>query len=800
LEDLEGRERLSPLLRHLGGLVLLASRQALTSSEIPLLMTKGKLLHLKAHDLAFTLDEAERLVNDPQGALAIWERSQGWPLPLHLAALTGEVPERQALLEGVRESLSEGEWEELLLLATLSHLPQGAASAATRRLAEAGFAQPVEAGYKLHPLAAETVIASYEGEVRRVLERQAPRLPALLRGEAYERAGFFEGLAALLEDIDETLISRDPAAVLRWDALAPPPRGPMRRQQVGYALCLTGRREEGLRELLEAAAMPEASVNERLVCYMQAVWHLAEHDPDRARQVAALGEGLLAEADPEYAGRFLSNVHRLSFRAGNWEEAEAILRRALAYFPATSTRRPIVVGNLAIVQWHRSGDVEALLAGRAEALALNVEHYPSNVPGDHLQLGEVKLFLGRRFEALKHFRLAWRWARANPGWALQAEALRANLEGDLEAFPKLLARAGAWPDAAMPDRVRALWAKTLREGGRAEQALRLLGKHDGFRTALERALVLHALGQEALATLPAEPGEASEREARLYWQAARYRITRRADDLAALLDLTLVRERILPGLVPLDELPRERPELSRFYPVVEVLRSGWKEAIALKIDEAPQLELDLLGTFSVRRLGERVSLSARQRDLLVLLALGRGREAIGEALWPGTDPDKARNNLYVQLNLLRKALEPWGVPTYVAEGGLIRTRADLWELEEALERGDPERVWQLYRGPLAPGADIAAVDEARENLHKQVVELLTRGAQAEGGQRAQGYLERVLELEPLHEEAMQHLLCLLVTRGRHREAERRYRRFAERLKGELDLEPLPRTRRIIEGR
>lgn len=181
LEDLEGQEDLSPLLKHLGGLVLLASRKALSSPAILPLMARGQLIHLKTQELAFSLAEAERLVGDPVRAQEIWERSRGWALPLHLASLTGEMPERQALLEGVRESLNRAEWEEMLLLATLSHLPQEAASPETRCLAEAGFAQAVEAGFKLHPLAAEVVLGSYAKEVKTVVEGRAGRLPPIPR-------------------------------------------------------------------------------------------------------------------------------------------------------------------------------------------------------------------------------------------------------------------------------------------------------------------------------------------------------------------------------------------------------------------------------------------------------------------------------------------------------------------------------------------------------------------------------------------------------------------------------------------
>lgn len=155
-----------------------------------------------------------------------------------------------------------------------------------------------------------------------------------------------------------------------------------------------------------------------------------------------------------------------------------------------------------------------------------------------------------------------------------------------------------------------------------------------------------------------------------------------------------------------------------------------------------------------------------------------------------------RNNLNVQLNLLRKVVEPWGTSTYVFEDGLRHTEADLWALEDALAAGDAEQAYRLYREPLAPGVDLPLLDEAREALRQRVIDLLFAVAR-EGNL---DYLERVLELEPADEEALQQLLRLLVGRGRRREALLRYRRFAALLKADLGLEPLPETRSLLDER
>jgi DNA-binding SARP family transcriptional activator len=310
-------------------------------------------------------------------------------------------------------------------------------------------------------------------------------------------------------------------------------------------------------------------------------------------------------------------------------------------------------------------------------------------------------------------------------------------------------------------------------------------------------LTLAALGkpQEALESLP-PPAEKNLRFIKLELQAARYQLSRDEADLNVLLELTSSGEKILPALIPLDTLPTTRPELAKVYSLEEVLASGWAEAIALRHNELPNLELYFLGRLEAKVFGKQVELTDRHKAILALLALGYDREAIGEVLWPETPAKKVLNNLHVQLNLLRKTLEPWGLKTYLTEDGLARTTTDIGHLKKALEQNDVNAVLRLYHEPLAPGLDLPLLDDARESLREEVTELLFEAS----GHSADGvvYLERLLELEPLHEEALQLLLQRLVARGRRREAVRRYQRFASQLKTEMGLEPLDETRAFLK--
>jgi DNA-binding SARP family transcriptional activator len=294
-----------------------------------------------------------------------------------------------------------------------------------------------------------------------------------------------------------------------------------------------------------------------------------------------------------------------------------------------------------------------------------------------------------------------------------------------------------------------------------------------------------------------DPASCKRRLVRLELQATHFLLIGNEEALEALLELTHERERVLPALVPLAALPHHRPELGAAYPLGVVLRAGWPEAARLRQAEIPPLELTLLGSFSARVLGHDAELTSKHRALLTLLALGYDREHIGEALWPDTESKKVSNNLHVQLNLLRKTLEPWGFKTYLSERGLTHTRTDFWLLREALARNDAASTLALYREPFAPGTDLPLIEEVRCEVREKVVELLFSAAHRAAEPQAETYLERLLELEPLHEEALANLLERLIHSGRRREALRRYKAFVEQLREELSLEPLLRTRHIF---
>jgi DNA-binding SARP family transcriptional activator len=792
-EDLEKRpeilESLGPLLKHTPGLVLLASRHALSTPELLRARSEGRLVHLKAEELRFTPDEAVQLFGERDSALA-WNRTQGWSLPLHLAALTGDVPDEQSFWEGVRESLEVHEWRTLLTLCSLEFAPLELFPLAAR-LAVSGLIQVLEGGYRVHPMISSGVLQVYQDQARAALLEFAPILPPLLHGRALERLGLLDLLNKLLESNTFDFARFDPQQVLRWDQMLPLPRGEARAQQVGKSLCRVGRIEAGVAMLLESARRPDASPDSLLSAYKDAIFFLAQQGHlEQAEQLEREGLRWLDAALPEMAGRFLHNCYTIHYASGDWGHAEARLLRALSYYPESSPWRTISAGNLAIVRWHAHGDLKGLLAGRGLMLETNRSLNHSNVPGDCLQLAELHLFLGETQAARALLTEAAHYQHANPRWALEAEALLSYLNNDLDHFALLHAKVSVWADEQLIGRVRFFWARTLRLHGLASVEV-VSGSTDWER--IERALALNSLSELFIAD------QHEPMELRLYAAAARYEISRDLSHLEALIALTPVREHILPGLLPLACLPRSRPDLGFAFPIQDLLSSGWKQALVPRLDEIPLLEVRVLGRFEVRLLGQPVTLTARPSDILILLVLRLNRERIAEKLWPEADTDKSRNNLHVNLNALRKVVEPWGVPTYILESGLARARVDLWDLDLALAANDMGTVQRLY-ADLAPGFDLEIIEHTRANLRQRSFEAILEHANTQSSSNptvAEATLEWLLDRDPTHEIAVRKLLELMVRSGRRHSAERRYRAFAQHLRDDVGLEPSPEITRIM---
>ena len=115
------------------------------------------------------------------------------------------------------------------------------------------------------------------------------------------------------------------------------------------------------------------------------------------------------------------------------------------------------------------------------------------------------------------------------------------------------------------------------------------------------------------------------------------------------------------------------------------------------------------------------------------------------------------------------------------------------ELEEALAR---------YRGDFLDGEPVGDWHvEHRERLQRVYVdalmELAAHSAREERYTKAAELYRRVLARDELHEEALRALMYCLAEAGDRSQALRAYRRFADRLRAELEAEPEAETTRLL---
>lgn len=764
LEDLKGDEELSPLLRALPALLVLAGRNPLPYPELPKLLAEGRLVRLGAAELAFTLEEARALFGERPGAEEAHRATGGWPLPLFLSALTGEPPEPATLLQGLRESLTLEEFREGLLLAALPYLPPELATPATEGLFAKGLLRRLPQGLRLHDLLKGMALQSLKGEVQQAVKGAEGRLPPTLLAQACFQSGLHKDLLELLEKPIQMGLPSE--TLVAWREVLER-GGPRARLRLGEALLQCGRREgEALLKPLAEAEDPRIAL---LACG-HLVYHLADPMLERrlleARAYLEKGLAFLDRVDPELAGRFLNDVARVPFEEGSPKETLVLLEEALRRLPPDSPFRVAPLVNLAFLRFELQGDLMGRIRALEEGSPLALRYSPTNHAGHLRDLGRLYLLLGKRVEAERYLEDATQ-AEGHPLAALEAAMLLAHLRGEEEALAELVARAELWENPYLVGRGRALLA-LLRKNPSFLEGL------EGFLPALARA---ELMGDPAL--LPPYP---EGREEQLHWHALRYRLLQEDADLEALLGLTQVGAGILPGLVPLELLPRGRSELARPYPLLEVLHSGWKEAITLRLEEIPPLRVSMLGRFQVEGPLGPVVLSGKTKEVFALLLLGFSREEVAFGLWPDTPEEAALNNLSVWLSRLRKALEPWGVPTYLGEEGLQRVESDLKALEEALHQGDAEGVLALYREPLFPGVDHPLLDRKREEVFHEVRRLFLKVGEPP-------YLERLLGLDTLDEEALLLWVEGCLRRGQRGRALRALQAYRRRLWEELGEKP-----------
>ena len=214
--------------------------------------------------------------------------------------------------------------------------------------------------------------------------------------------------------------------------------------------------------------------------------------------------------------------------------------------------------------------------------------------------------------------------------------------------------------------------------------------------------------------------------------------------------------------------------------------------------------------------------SARPRELLVYLLMhpeGRTKEQVGLAFWPDASPAQLRNNFHVTLHRLRKALGSTDVvlltsdryhvdPALIEEFDVMAFEREVAAARRALKRQtegagvEAEQALARYRGDFLDGEPVGDWHtEHRERLQRvyvdALIELGANYAREERYEKAAEVYRRVLARDELHEEALRALMRCLAEAGDRSQALRAYRRFADRLREELEAEPEEETTRLL---
>ena len=255
------------------------------------------------------------------------------------------------------------------------------------------------------------------------------------------------------------------------------------------------------------------------------------------------------------------------------------------------------------------------------------------------------------------------------------------------------------------------------------------------------------------------------------------------------------------------------------------------------VESRSRFDVRILGPFEVYRDGVRLPTERWQKRIgrlfkLLVTApdLRVSRDALVETLWPETSPQAGMSNLRLLVHLLRHVLTSQEASTdsdslrsgrhearptqslaVVTQGGWVALNpAWIWELDldrfERLARSDEQHARveaaSLYRGePLPEDRYDDWATPVRERIQRTWRSLclgLAHQYTRDGSlPRAVQWVERVLESDPLDEEAVRELMGLLGQLRRRAEALQRYRQFERRLDEELDLRPAPETFAVV---
>ena len=230
------------------------------------------------------------------------------------------------------------------------------------------------------------------------------------------------------------------------------------------------------------------------------------------------------------------------------------------------------------------------------------------------------------------------------------------------------------------------------------------------------------------------------------------------------------------------------------------------------------LQVRLLGQFNVRQDGKPITISSRiAQSLFAFLILTSGsvhrREKLAGIFWSDTSDETARKNLRQELWRIRKAFanQPVSGTGYLIadEYTLAFNRdADYWLDVSALETSQTDldsllSNLALYQGELLPGFYEDWVVLERERVQAvfegKMSQLLEQLVAAERWTAVQEWGEKWLAYGDSPEPAYRALMLASGARGDMAKVASLYRRCADDLRDNLNVEPSAETRVLYDG-
>lgn len=214
------------------------------------------------------------------------------------------------------------------------------------------------------------------------------------------------------------------------------------------------------------------------------------------------------------------------------------------------------------------------------------------------------------------------------------------------------------------------------------------------------------------------------------------------------------------------------------------------------------------------RLGRDAWSSARARELLLYLLLhptGRRREDIGLAFWPEATATQVKNSFHVLLHRLRKTLGRTDLVIVDDERYRINPALDIWfdaavfEREVRAARRDATRLAAaiaLYRGDLFESEITGDWHFARQDqlrmLFRDALSTLADLQLAAEPEAATRTLERLVDEDPVREDAHHRLLLCYARRGERDRALQQFERLVAALRTELGAVPSRATAELAD--